>query len=455
MTKINTKFEDTIAQVSTALANNAISIVRVSGTDAFKIVSKIFSKNIENEASHTIHYGYIKDKDEVIDEVLVSIFRSPKSFTREDVVEINCHGGIFVTNKVLELLLSNGAREATPGEFTKRAFLNGRIDLTQAEAVMDTIEANTNNSLKLASLGLIGETKKLIQSFRDKVLQVMLQIEVNIDYPEYEDEVEVTNEVLYPSLKSLISEIDEVIKKSEVSQVIKNGIKTAIIGKPNVGKSSLLNALLREDKAIVTNIAGTTRDIVEGDINIGGIVLKLIDTAGVRETDDIVERIGVERSKKALQDAELVILVLDNNQDLDEVDKELLDISKDKKRIIVVNKKDLDNKIDLNSLDDYILMSSYDTSDISLLEKKIKNLCNISDLLNIDGTYIGNARQIAKLKEAKKNLEDAINSLENKMPVDIANIDINNAWINLGEIIGEVSSDDLLDELFKRFCLGK
>ena len=455
MTKINTKFEDTIAQVSTALANNAISIVRVSGTDAFKIVSKIFSKNIENEASHTIHYGYIKDKDEVVDEVLVSIFRSPKSFTREDVVEINCHGGIFVTNKVLELLLSNGAREATPGEFTKRAFLNGRIDLTQAEAVMDTIEANTNNSLKLASLGLIGETKKLIQSFRDKVLQVMLQIEVNIDYPEYEDEVEVTNEVLYPSLKSLISEIDEVIKKSEVSQVIKNGIKTAIIGKPNVGKSSLLNALLREDKAIVTNIAGTTRDIVEGDINIGGIVLKLIDTAGVRETDDIVERIGVERSKKALQDAELVILVLDNNQDLDEVDKELLDISKDKKRIIVVNKKDLDNKIDLNSLDDYILMSSYDTSDISLWEKKIKNLCNISDLLNIDGTYIGNARQIAKLKEAKKNLEDAINSLENKMPVDIANIDINNAWINLGEIIGEVSSDDLLDELFKRFCLGK
>ena len=455
MAKLNTEYEDTIAQVSTALANNAISIVRISGTEAIKIVSKIFSKNLEKEKSHTIHYGYIKDKDEIVDEVLVSIFRSPKSFTKEDVVEINCHGGIFVTNKVLELLLVNGAREALPGEFTKRAFLNGRIDLTQAEAVMDTIEANTNNSLKLASLGLIGETRKLIQSFRDKVLQVMLEIEVNIDYPEYEDEVQVTNEKLYPALKELVSEIDEVIKKSEVSQVIKNGIKTAIIGKPNVGKSSLLNALLREDKAIVTNIAGTTRDIVEGDINIGGIVLKLIDTAGVRETDDIVERIGVERSKKALQDAELVILVLDNNQDLDEVDKELLDISKDKKRIIVVNKKDLDNKIDLNSLDDYILMSSYDNSDISLLEKKIKNLCNISDLLNIDGTYIGNARQIAKLKEAKKNLEDAINSLKNKMPVDIANIDINNAWINLGEIIGEVSSDDLLDELFSRFCLGK
>ncbi|MBP5407947.1 MAG: tRNA uridine-5-carboxymethylaminomethyl(34) synthesis GTPase MnmE [Bacilli bacterium] len=455
MTKLNTKYEDTIAQVSTALANNAISIVRISGSDAIKIVSKIFSKNLEKEKSHTIHYGYIKDKDEVVDEVLVSIFRSPKSFTKEDVVEINCHGGIFVTNKVLELLLTNGAREALPGEFTKRAFLNGRIDLTQAEAVMDTIEANTNNSLKLASLGLIGETKKLIQSFRDKVLQVMLEIEVNIDYPEYEDEVQVTNEKLYPALKALVLEIDEVIKKSEVSQVIKNGIKTAIIGKPNVGKSSLLNALLREDKAIVTNIAGTTRDIVEGEINIGGIVLKLIDTAGVRQTEDVVEKIGVEKSKKVLSEAELVILVLDNNQGIDDVDKELLEISKDKKRVIVVNKKDLDKKIDLKDIDDYILMSSYDNNDISLLEKKIKDLCNISDLMNIDGTYIGNARQIAKLKEAKKNLEDAINSLNNKMPVDIANIDINNAWINLGEIIGEVSSDDLLDELFSRFCLGK
>ena len=455
MTKLNTKYEDTIAQVSTALANNAISIVRISGSDAIKIVSKIFSKNLEKEKSHTIHYGYIKDKDEVVDEVLVSIFRSPKSFTKEDVVEINCHGGIFVTNKVLELLLTNGAREALPGEFTKRAFLNGRIDLTQAEAVMDTIEANTNNSLKLASLGLIGETKKLIQSFRDKVLQVMLEIEVNIDYPEYEDEVQVTNEKLYPALKALVLEIDEVIKKSEVSQVIKNGIKTAIIGKPNVGKSSLLNALLREDKAIVTNIAGTTRDIVEGEINIGGIVLKLIDTAGVRQTEDVVEKIGVEKSKKVLSEAELVILVLDNNQGIDDVDKELLEISKDKKRVIVVNKKDLDKKIDLKDIDDYILMSSYDNNDISLLEKKIKDLCNISDLMNIDGTYIGNARQIAKLKEAKRNLEDAINSLNNKMPVDIANIDINNAWINLGEIIGEVSSDDLLDELFSRFCLGK
>ena len=455
MAKLNTMYEDTIAQVSTALANNAISIVKVSGSKAIKIVSKIFSKDLSKALSHTIHYGFIKDKDSIVDEVLVSVFRSPKSFTAEDVVEINCHGGIFVTNKVLELLLANGAREALPGEFTKRAFLNGRIDLTQAEAVMDTIEANTNNSLKLAGMGLSGQTKKLIKKFRDEVLQTMLKIEVNIDYPEYEDEEKITNEVLYPSINALLAEIDVVLAKSEVSKVIKNGIKTAIVGKPNVGKSSLLNALLREDKAIVTNIAGTTRDIVEGEVNIGGIVLKLIDTAGVRDTTDVVEQIGVSKSKKALSEAELVIVVLDNNQALDETDLELLTASKDKKRVIVVNKRDLDNKLDLSKLDNYILMSTFDDEDISKLEKEIKNLCNINDMLNIDSTYIGNARQIAKLKDAKKNLLDAKQGLDNNMPIDIVNIDIKNAWLNLGDILGENSSEELIDELFKRFCLGK
>ena len=455
MAKLNTMYEDTIAQVSTALANNAISIVKVSGSKAIKIVSKIFSKDLSKALSHTIHYGFIKDKESIVDEVLVSVFRSPKSFTAEDVVEINCHGGIFVTNKVLELLLANGAREALPGEFTKRAFLNGRIDLTQAEAVMDTIEANTNNSLKLAGMGLSGQTKKLIKKFRDEVLQTMLKIEVNIDYPEYEDEEKITNEVLYPSINALLAEIDVVLAKSEVSKVIKNGIKTAIVGKPNVGKSSLLNALLREDKAIVTNIAGTTRDIVEGEVNIGGIVLKLIDTAGVRDTTDVVEQIGVSKSKKALSEAELVIVVLDNNQALDETDLELLTASKDKKRVIVVNKRDLDNKLDLSKLDNYILMSTFDDEDISKLEKEIKNLCNINDMLNIDSTYIGNARQIAKLKDAKKNLLDAKQGLDNNMPIDIVNIDIKNAWLNLGDILGENSSEELIDELFKRFCLGK
>lgn len=453
--KLNTRYEDTIASIATSVSNNAISIIRVSGTNSLEIVSKIFSKNLKKVKSHTINYGYILENNNIVDEVLVSVFLSPKSFTCEDVVEINCHGGIFVTNKVLEMLLENGARLASPGEFTKRAFINGRIDLTQAEAIMDMIEANTNNSLKLASYGLTGQTKKLISKVREKVLEIMLKVEVNIDYPEYEDEEQMTEDVLVPSIKNILQEMDEVIMKSEVSQVIKNGIKTAIIGKPNVGKSSLLNSLLREEKAIVTSIAGTTRDIVEGEVNIGGVVLKLIDTAGIRVTDDIVEQIGVEKSKKIINEAELVILVLDNSEELSLGDKELLEITKDKNRIVVVNKKDLDTKIDYNSLGEYVLISAYNEEDIDLLQKKIKDICNLKDLNNIDGTYIGNARQIAKLKDARNALNEALNSLINGYPVDIANIDINIAWTSLGEIMGEVSGDDMLDELFSRFCLGK
>ena len=453
--KLNTIHEDTIASIATSVSNNAISIIRVSGTNSLDIVSKIFSKDLRKAKSHTIKYGFIKENGNVVDEVLVSVFLSPKSFTCENVVEINCHGGIFVTNKVLEMLLENGARLAEPGEFTKRAFLNGRIDLTQAEAIMDMIEANTNNSLKLASYGLTGQTKELIKKTREKVLEAMLKIEVNIDYPEYEDEEQITETVLIPCLEKLISEMDEVIKKSEVSQVIKNGIKTAIIGKPNVGKSSLLNSLLREEKAIVTSIAGTTRDIVEGEVNIGGVVLKLIDTAGIRVTEDVVEQIGVEKSKKILNEAELIILVLDNSEELTHSDKELLELTKDKNRAVVVNKKDLESKIDYSILGEYVLISTYDSKDIDSLQDKIKEICNLKDLQNIDSTYIGNARQIAKLKDARNSLNDALNSLRASYPVDIANIDINMAWTSLGEIMGEVSSDELLDELFSRFCLGK
>lgn len=453
--ELNTLHEDTIVSIATAVSNNAISIIRLSGTDSLKIASKIFTKDLTKVKSHTIHYGYIKEKDDVIDEVLVSVFLSPKSFTCENTVEINCHGGVFVTNKVLEMLLENGARMAYPGEFTKRAFLNGRIDLTQAEAIMDMIESNTNNSLKLASLGLTGKTKELIKNFREKVLQIMLKIEVNIDYPEYEDEEQITNTTLIPNIKSLLEDMDDVIDKSEVSQVIKNGIKTAIIGKPNVGKSSLLNSLLREEKAIVTNIAGTTRDIVEGELNIGGLVLKLIDTAGIRITDDVVEKIGVEKSIKTINEAELVILVLDNNEELSESDIELLDITKDKNRIIVVNKKDLKPKLDYSILGDYLLISTYADEDIFKLQNKIKEICKVNDIKNIDNTYIGNARQISKLKLARHHLQEALNSLYNNFPIDISNIDINMAWVCLGEIMGDVSSDDLLDELFSRFCLGK
>lgn len=447
---------DTIAAIATALSNSAISIIKVSGDEAIEIVNSIFKgKDLSKVKSHTIHYGYIIDNEQVIDEVLVSVFKAPKTFTTEDVVEINCHGGIFVTNKILEIILVKGARLAEPGEFTKRAFLGGRIDLTQAEAVIDVIESNTNNSLKMASLGLLGETKKIIKKFRDEVLECLLKVEVNIDYPEYEDEEQITVDVLLPTLKQLDLEIDEVLEKSEVSKILKYGIKTAIIGKPNVGKSSLLNALIREDKAIVSNIAGTTRDIVEGDINIGGIVLHLIDTAGVHETIDFVEKIGVEKSKNIIKNADLIILVFDNNSLIDDDDEELLSLTANKKRIIVVNKKDLERKIDITKFDKPIFVSSFDLDDIHMIEQKIKDICNVSDLTNIDSTYIGNARQVAKLKIAKKQLNEAIDSLNNGMPIDIASVDINNCWITLGEILGEVTSEELIDELFSRFCLGK
>ena len=447
---------DTIAAIATALSNSAISIIKVSGDEAIEIVNSIFKgKDLSKVKSHTIHYGYIIDNEQVIDEVLVSVFKAPKTFTTEDVVEINCHGGIFVTNKILEIILVKGARLAEPGEFTKRAFLGGRIDLTQAEAVIDVIESNTNSSLKMASLGLLGETKKIIKKFRDEVLECLLKVEVNIDYPEYEDEEQITVDVLLPTLKQLDLEIDEVLEKSEVSKILKYGIKTAIIGKPNVGKSSLLNALIREDKAIVSNIAGTTRDIVEGDINIGGIVLHLIDTAGVHETIDFVEKIGVEKSKNIIKNADLIILVFDNNSLINDDDEELLRLTANKKRIIVVNKKDLERKIDITKFDKPIFVSSFDLDDIHMIEQKIKDICNVSDLTNIDSTYIGNARQVAKLKIAKKQLNEAIDSLNNGMPIDIASVDINNCWITLGEILGEVTSEELIDELFSRFCLGK
>ena len=447
---------DTIAAIATAPSNSAISIIRLSGSESIDIVSEIFKgKNLKKVKSHTIHYGHIYNDKEILDEVLVSVFKAPKTFTREDIVEINCHGGIYVTNRVLELLLVKGARLADPGEFTKRAFLNGRIDLTQAEAVIDMIESNTASSLKMANLGLLGETKKVISDFREKILECLLKIEVNIDYPEYEDEEQITEDILIPRLKALQNDMEMVLKKSEVSRIIKYGVKTAIIGKPNVGKSSLLNALIREDKAIVSNIAGTTRDIVEGSINIGGIVLNLIDTAGVRETDDFVEKIGVEKTKKIIDDADLIMLVFDNNTSLNDDDIELLDITKDKNRVIVVNKKDLESKININVTDDILYISSFDQNDISKLENKIKQICNYTDVTNIDSTYIGNTRQIAKLKIAKKQLDDSLVSLNMGLPIDLACVDIKNCWISLGEILGEVSSEDLIDELFARFCLGK
>lgn len=447
---------DTIAAIATALANKALSIIRVSGPDAIDIVNKIFvGKDLRKVKSHTINYGRIKVDNRYLDEVLVSVFKAPNTFTTEDVVEVNCHGGIYVTNAILEQILLHGARLAEPGEFTKRAFLNGRIDLTQAEAIMDIIESNTANSLQMANNGLTGKTKEIVEDFKQRVLHLIAKIEVNIDYPEYEDEEQMTHEVLKPIILDLLKDMDVILKKAEVAQIIKYGIKTAIVGKPNVGKSSLLNAMLKEDKAIVTNIAGTTRDIVEGQIDIGGIVLNLIDTAGVRMTEDIVEKIGVEKTKQVLEQADLVILVFDNSTKLDQNDYELLSITRNKNRIIVINKRDLPQQIKLDEFDDYIMISSFDDDDIEKLESKIKEVFNVLNINTLDPTYIGNTRQIAKLKMAKASLESALNGINLGLPVDIINIDINNAWISLGEILGEVSSDDLLDELFANFCLGK
>ncbi len=447
---------DTIVAVSTSYLVGAISIVRLSGDEAISIVNKSFKgKDLEKVASNTINYGHIFDDDGVIDEVMVSVMRAPKTYTKEDVVEINCHGGQFVTQRVLELMIRNGARMAEAGEFTKRAFLNGRIDLTQAEAVMDVIDARTKESLKLANVALRGDVKKKICQLRDKLLTCIAKIEVNIDYPEYEDEEQITQEVLIPILKENKKEISDLLEKSEISEIIKDGIKTAIIGKPNVGKSSLLNGLLRERKAIVTDIAGTTRDIVEGKVNIGGIILNLIDTAGIHSTSDVIEQIGVEKSLKELDKADLVILVFDNSQPLSSDDIKLLEKTNGRKRIILVNKRDLDSKIDLSKLDDYIMISALNEDDICMLEKRIREMYSLCDLNDIDATYIGNARQKGKLYEALNAINSALESAESGQVVDIICVDISLSFKALGDIIGENSSDSLINELFSKFCLGK
>ena len=449
-------YEDTIASISTALANGAISIVRVSGVDAIRVVNSCFKgEDLTKVKSHTITYGHIYDNDNVIDEVLVSVFRAPKTFTREDIVEINCHGGIYVTNKILEIILASGARLAEAGEFTKRAYLNGRIDLTQAESVMDVIEAKTKTSLKMANYGLSGETKKLISNFKEDILKCILEIEVNIDYPEYEDEAQITTDILKPRVNKLIENMKKIIDKSEQANIIKKGLITAIIGKPNVGKSSLLNALLKEDKAIVTNIAGTTRDIVEGDINVGGILLHLIDTAGIRSASNKVEQIGVEKTKKVLSEAELVILVFDYSEKLNNIDIELLEKTKDKTRIIIVNKNDLNKAIDLSLLDDYLLISSFNEDDINKVVDKIKEVCSLTNITDIDASYIGNSRQVGLLRKSYNSLLEAKKAIDKGEVVDLINIDLTNAYNNLLEILGELSSADLVDELFSRFCLGK
>lgn len=450
--------DDTIVAISTALGEGAISIVRLSGDDAINIVNKIFKgKDLASVKSHTIHYGHIIDPDEniIIDEVLVTVMRAPKTYTTEDVVEINCHGGIFVTKKILEILLTQGARLAEPGEFTKRAFLNKRIDLAQAESVMDLINAKTEESLQVAMHALDGRVSNLVKDLREEVLSVIANIAVNIDYPEYDDVIVVTNEILKPKINEIISKIDNILEVAKTGKIIREGIKTAIVGRPNVGKSSLLNKLMREEKAIVTEIAGTTRDLIEGYVNLGGIILNLIDTAGIRETKDIVESIGVERSKMVLNEADLILLVLNNNEPLTDDDLKLLELTKDKKRIIIINKIDLPRKINVDKLDNYIETSMLNDEGVMLIEKEIKKLFELGDIKNKDLTYLSNSRHIAKLRNTRKSLIEALEAIDMGMPVDMIEIDVKDAWINLGEIIGEEVGESLIDELFSKFCLGK
>ena len=446
--------EDTIVAISTTMGVGAISIIRLSGNEALNIASKVFTKDLTKVQSHTIHYGFIEDGNEKIDEVLVTVMKAPKTFTREDVVEINCHGGVATTNKVLEVLLENGARLAEPGEFTKRAFLNGRIDLLEAEATMDLISSKAESARKISMSTLTGETSNLIKDLRNELVGIISNIEVNIDYPEYEDIEVLTNENVLPSVQKFKEKLEEIIRKSEDSKVIKEGIKVGIIGKPNVGKSSLLNSLLEEEKAIVTDIPGTTRDIVEGSLIISGIPLNIIDTAGIRKTDDTVEKIGVEKSLK-IDTADLVIYILNNNEKMTDEEKELLDKTKNKKRIIVINKIDLETKLDKSLLDNYIEISAKENIGINKIKNEIKRLFNIGEISSNDMTYLSNARSIALLKKSLNNINEVIEEINNDNPIDIVELSLKDAWNNLGEVIGETYTDELLDELFSRFCLGK
>ncbi|MCR3906142.1 MAG: tRNA uridine-5-carboxymethylaminomethyl(34) synthesis GTPase MnmE [Tenericutes bacterium] len=445
---------DTIAAISTAFGTAGISVIRISGEDAISEFNKIFKgKDLNKVKSHTLNYGHILDEDgSIIDEVMVAILKAPKSFTAEDTVEVSTHGGILITQKVLERILSLNIRLAEPGEFSQRAYLNGRIDLVEAESIMDLIHAKSEQALKIANLGVQKETSRLIRNLRSKLLTIVAQIEVNIDYPEYDDAIVMSKEIIKPKTEELIQDIDELIKESQKNQVIREGVKTVIVGKPNVGKSSLLNALLDEEKAIVTDIEGTTRDTIEAYINMSGVTLKLIDTAGIRNTEDFVEKIGVNRSIKALQDAELVLLVLDQSKALSEEDMRLLDLTKDKKRLIIGNKSDLKKVL---SLEEVLQVSTITKSGLKELEKAILRLLSLEDIGQRDFNYLSNVRHIMKVKEAKESLTNVLESIELDMPVDVYAIDLTAAWRALGEILGENYQDDLLDELFSKFCLGK
>lgn len=449
--------EDTIAAVATTVGESSINVIRISGKDSISVANKIFSKDISNVLSHTVHYGFIMENGEKVDEVLLSVFKSPKTFTTEDIVEISVHGGNSSVNKVMELILSNGARLAEPGEFLKRAFLNGRIDLTQAEAVGDLISSQTESSRKMALKGVDKTIFKTINELKEKVLALIANIEVNIDYPEYEDAVVVTNDLIIKTINEVKEEINKLLKNSKKGLLIKNGLKIVIVGKPNVGKSSILNALLDENKAIVTNIKGTTRDIVTGVLVIEGVKIDILDTAGIRETDDVVESIGVKRSVDAIDEADLVLFVVDSVDGFTDEDAEVLEHIKDKEVLVVYNKNDVVKNYNNDKLKDYesINISTFDSDMISKLKDEIAKIFDLKSIAESNYMYISNARQIALLNNCIDIISDIDNSVKNNELVDMIEIDVKKLWETLSEITGEVSSDDLLDEIFSKFCLGK
>ncbi|PZK37996.1 tRNA uridine-5-carboxymethylaminomethyl(34) synthesis GTPase MnmE [Staphylococcus aureus] len=456
---------DTITSISTPMGEGAIGIVRLSGPQAVEIADKLYKgKHLLNDVpSHTINYGHIIDPEskEVIEEVMVSVLRAPKTFTREDIIEINCHGGILTINRVLELTMTYGARMAEPGEFTKRAFLNGRIDLSQAEAVMDFIRSKTDRASKVAMNQIEGRLSDLIKKQRQSILEILAQVEVNIDYPEYDDVEDATTEFLLEQSKEIKQEINRLLDTGAQGKIMREGLSTVIVGKQNVGKSSMLNNLIQDNKAIVTEVAGTTRDVLEEYVNVRGVPLRLVDTAGIRETEDIVEKIGVERSRKALSQADLILFVLNNNEALTQEDYTLYEVVKNEDVIVIVNKMDLEQNIDINEVKDMIgdtpliQTSMLKQEGIDELEIQIRDLFFGGEVQNQDMTYVSNSRHISLLKQARQTIQDAIDAAESGVPMDMVQIDLTRTWEILGEIIGETASDELIDQLFSQFCLGK
>ena len=429
---------DTITSISTPMGEGAIGIVRLSGPEAVEIGDKLYKgkKKLKDVPSHTINYGHIIDPetDEVVEEVMISVLRAPKTFTREDIIEINCHGGILTINRILELTMTHGARMAEPGEYTKRAFLNGRIDLSQAEAVMDFIRSKTDRASKVAMNQIEGRLSDLIKRQRQSILEILAQVEVNIDYPEYDDVEDATTEFLLAQSKKIKNEIDQLLETGTQGKIMREGLSTVIVGKPNVGKSSMLNNLIQDNKAIVTEVAGTTRDVLEEYVNVRGVPLRLVDTAGIRDTEDIVEKIGVERSRKALSEADLILFVLNNNEPLTEEDRTLYEVIKNEDAIVIVNKTDLERRLDIEEVKTMIgdtpliQTSMLKQEGIDELELQIRDLFFGGEVQNQDMTYVSNSRHISLLKQARQTIQDAIDAAEAGIPMDMVQIDLTRTW---------------------------